>query len=69
MSLGSGTIFWEMGVNVTTIAFMVFRVMMNIGSLRELQAIFGGFLGVWLFNGIKYLFYKLVGIVGLRSFI
>ena len=28
---------------VATIAFMVFCVMMNIGSLRELRAIFRGF--------------------------
>ena len=46
------------------IAFMVFCVMMNIKSLQELRAIFEDFfaiikwfLGVWLFNGIKYLFY------------
>ena len=42
MNLGSGTnqYFWEMGENVATIAFMVFCVMMNIGTLQELRAIF-----------------------------
>ena len=50
-------------ITVTTITFMVFCVMMNI-------VIYGpylGVLGVWLFNGIKYLFHYPVGIVGIWS--
>ena len=49
---------------VATTVIVVFLVMMNIRSLRELRAIFGvflaiikWFLGDWLFNGIKYWFY------------
>ena len=47
---------------VTMTAITVFWVMVNVRSLLELQSIFRvfkGFLGVWLFSGIKYLYTNL----------
>ena len=58
----------RISINVMAIIITVIWVMMNIESLQELRAIFRvfkGFLGVWLFNGIKSLFYLPVGTVGI----